>query len=133
MFSPVSFLVVHRFFTKIIHHLQLKLKSKCGKQQLVTDKNHILLRLYNSAVMDCCLSQHITSLLSQFIICDNKDVYTFTWSGSYPFKWICFQTEAPTSIQIASQSLKNHGELKIALLKRLWRAVRRVITMKNCN
>ena len=29
--------------------------------------------------------------------------------------------------------LKNPGEPKIALLKGLWRAVRRVITMKNCN
>ena len=29
--------------------------------------------------------------------------------------------------------LKNPGEPKIALLKSLWRAVRRVITMKNCN
>ena len=64
IFSLVSFLVVHQFFTKISHHLRLKFKFKHGKQNLYWLEWE---RLHFSEVAQFC-SHGLLSVIANYII-----------------------------------------------------------------
>ena len=93
MFNPSSFnsvsFLVPSIFQQNHPPFMVKIKIQTWNDNLYLIrkvKDHILVRLHNSAVMNCCLLQQITPLLSQFAICDVENVYTFTQHVSYPFK-----------------------------------------------